>query len=239
MRDILECIKHRQSTRAPFDSKHRVSKEDIRKILEAATWSPTAHNMQNFEIVVVDDADLLARIGAITTRISIDFVKENYEQLSFSEEELKKKKTGLLGLMFPPSWRDPQGLDIEKVKKEISPGRLNDTLRGGPILMLVLYDSRKRAPASEQDVLGFISLGCVMENMWLTAHDLGIGVHIMSVFSSDSVEKEIKQILHIPTHMKIAFAVRMGYPVAAPTKYLRVRRDVEDFTHFNRYERTS
>jgi hypothetical protein len=63
----------------------------------------------------------------------------------------------------------------------------------------------------------------------------GVGVHIMSIFSSDAVENELKQILSIPKHLKIAFAARMGYPASGPTKYLRVRRDVQDFAHFNAY----
>jgi len=40
----------------------------------------------------------------------------------------------------------------------------------------------------------------------------------MSVLSSRPVEKEIKKFLGIPKHLKIAFALRLGYPAAAPTK---------------------
>jgi nitroreductase len=235
MKDIFALIRERQSARTSFDPQRPVPKNDVRKILESAAWSPTAHNMQNFEVIVVDDRDILARMGAIKTSLSVDFIKENYEQLSFSEKELRKKKTGLLGLMFPPSWRDPKGLDMEKIKKESGPSFLKDTLRGGPTVMIVTYDPRKRAPASGGDVLGFISLGCVMENMWLAAQALGIGVHIMSVFSSDTVEQELKKILNMPAHLKIAFAVRLGYPASGPANYLRVRRDVEDFARYNGY----
>jgi hypothetical protein len=32
-------------------------------------------------------------------------------------------------------------------------------------LLVILFDPSKRAPASEGDVLGMMSLGCVMENM--------------------------------------------------------------------------
>ena len=235
MKDILECIKRRRSTRAPFDQKRPIPKADLKKILESATWSPTAHNMQNFEIIVVDDKDVLARMGEIKTRISMDFIKENYMQLSFTEEELKTKKTGILGSMFPPSWRNPKGLNVEEIENEMGPSFLKDLMRGGPTVMLVLYDPTKRAPASEGDVLGFISLGCILENMWLTAHELGIGVHIISSFSSDYVEEELKEILNIPKHLKIAFGIRLGYPAPATEKYLRVRRDIEDFAHFNKY----
>ncbi len=80
-----------------------------------------------------------------------------------------------------------------------------------------------------------MSLGCVLENMWLMAHSLGIGFHVMSALSADLVEKEVKRILNIPEHLKIAFAARLGYPLSTPPRYLRVRREVEDFTHHNRF----
>jgi nitroreductase len=233
MKGILEVIQERQSVRIPFDPERSVAKDDLRQILEAARWAPTAHNMQNFEVLVVDDKELLEKIGNIKSRISAEFLRENYQQLSFSEEELLKKKAGLLGTIFPPSWRDPAKL--EEVAREGAPFLLKDTVRNSPLLLIVVYDPRKRAPASEGDVLGFMSLGCVMLNMWLMAHSLGIGFHVMSVFSGAPAQKELKSLLHIPDDLKIAFASRLGYPISTPSKYLRVRRDVEDFTHHNRF----
>ena len=233
MKGVMEVIQERQSVRIPFDRERPVSKQDLRQILEAMRWAPTAHNMQNFEVLVINDKRALETIGNIKSRISIEFLRENYQQLSFSEEELLKKKVGLLGTNFPPLWRDPAKLD--EVARESTPSSLKDTIRNSPVLLIVIYDSRKRAPASAGDVLGFISLGCVMENMWLMARSLGISLQIMSVFSADKVEKEVKRVLHIPEYMKIAFASRLGYPISMPAKYLRVRRDVEDFTHYNRF----
>ena len=100
--------------------------------------------------------------------------------------------------------------------------------------MIVIYDPGKRAPASEGNVPGMFSLGCVMENMWLMAQSPGIGLMIMSVFSGEHVEKELKRVLKIPECMRIAFAVRLGYPVA-DSKCLRVRQDIDAFTHYNGY----
>lgn len=97
------------------------------------------------------------------------------------------------------------------------------------------HDTRKRAPASEGDILGFMSLGCVMENMWLAAQALGIGFQIVSIFGVNSVEREVKEILDIPQYAKIAFAVRLGYPLSTPAKLLRVRRDVIELAHHNRF----
>jgi len=229
---ILQLIQERQSSRVLFDPGRLIPEDHLRQILEAARWAPTAHNMQNFEIVVVDDRHVLEQVSRIPTVTSPTFVEENYEQLSFSEEELRRKKVGLLGTMFPPSWRTPG------VTPHLDEAHAHSIL-GAPIkmsaaLLIVLYDSRKRAPASEGDVLGMMSLGCVMENMWLMAQSLGIGFHIQSVISADDVEREVKRILAVPDPFKIGFAVRLGYPTT-PATYLRVRRDVTDFTHRNQF----
>jgi nitroreductase len=104
-----------------------------------------------------------------------------------------------------------------------------------PTLLVVLYDPSKRAPASEGDFLGIISLGCMMENLWLAANSLGIDFHIVSALGSGPVEKEVKRILAVPEHLKIAFSVRLGYAAVAPSRHLRVRRDIQDFSHHNHF----
>jgi len=231
--DILETIQRRRSMRVPFNPSRQVPKESLRQILEAAQWAPTAHNMQNFEVLVVDDKKVLEQIGKIKSRVSEAFIRENYKQLSFSEKELLQKKVGILGTNFPPDWRD--SARMEKAVRESVPRPLKERISGSPLLLIIIYDSRKRAPASEGDVLGFISLGCVMENMWLVAQSLGISFHILSVFSEDTVQREVKRILHVPEYMKVAFAVRLGYPVSKPAKQLRVRRDIGMFAHHNQF----
>jgi nitroreductase len=135
--------------------------------------------------------------------------------------------------MFPPSWRDPDG-GFEQAT-DLEHGFLDETMRSCPMVMIVLHDPSKRAPASEGDFLGIISLGCVMQNMWLTAETLGIGMQIMSVFSAPHVQGELRKILSIPDHLNIAFACRLGYPPAEPVAHLRVRREIERFTHRNMF----
>ncbi|MGO8950403.1 MAG: nitroreductase family protein [Ktedonobacterales bacterium] len=234
--ELLELMQDRQSARIPFDQARPVPDGDLRRILEAARWAPSAHNMQNFQIVAVDDPMVLEKIGAIPSRISDVFLRENYQQLSFTEAELLQKKVGLLATMFPPSWRDPDRLEETVRESESQPAPLRQTLQSSPLLLIALSDASKRAPASEGDVLGIMSLGCLMENMWLMAQALGIGFQIMSVFSAPVVEAEVKGLLAIPDYFKIAFAARLGYPSSsAPLHYLRIRRDVEVFTSRNKF----
>ena len=231
---ILTLIQERHSSRVPFDPKHAVTKEDLKMILEAGRWAPTAHNMQNYEVIVVDNKELLNAIGKINYPISDVFVRENYQQLSFSEEEFLKKKVGLLGTMFPQALRNPQE-QLRKNNEEKETSTIGRTIETSPVLLVILYNPIKRAPASEGDFLGIISLGCMMENMWLMAQSLGVAFHIVSALSNNTVETEVKKILNIPEDLKIAFSARLGYPATPPGKYLRVRRDIDDFTHYNKY----
>ncbi|MFX1352028.1 MAG: nitroreductase family protein, partial [Promethearchaeota archaeon] len=62
MSEILEIIRERQSARVSFDPNRPISKETLKQILEAGKWAPTAHNMQNFEVIVVDDKAILEKI---------------------------------------------------------------------------------------------------------------------------------------------------------------------------------
>jgi nitroreductase len=229
---ISELIEQRKSSRVPFDPERKVPDGHLRQILDAARWAPTAHNMQNFEIIVVDDRGLLNELSNVPTAISPVFIEENYEQLASSEDELKRRKVGLLATMFPSSWRTPSakpGIDEPHAHSV-----LGTFITMSAAVLVVLYDPRRRAPASKADVLGMMSLGCVMENMWLVAQSLGIGFHVQSVFGAEAVQREVKRILAVPEHLRVAFAVRLGYP-KVPETYLRVRRDIEDYVHTNRF----
>jgi nitroreductase len=233
MKGPLKLIEERHSDRVLFNSKRPVAKKDLEQILEAARWAPTAHNMQNFEIVVVDDKKILGAIAKIKRPMSEAFIRENYPLLSFSKEELLKRKVGILGSTFPPSWRDPEKLD--EAVREAAPMPLGEQISSTPVLLVVLYDPSRRAPASEGDFFGHISLGCMTENMWIMADSLGIGFHIVSNIGTNTVEDEVKSILNIPPALKIVYGIRLGYVKGKKAKLLRVRRDVEDFTHHNRY----
>jgi nitroreductase len=227
---LRAAIRNRHSQRAPFDPTRRIPESALAEILDAARWAPTAHNMQNFEIVVVDEPERLGALGRIEAPVSEVFVRENFRQLSFSHEELRRKRVGVLAETFPPAWRQP-----EVTAAALAPSQLAATIRAAPMVLVVTYDPGVRAPASEGDVLGMMSLGCVMQNIWLATHDLGIGLHVMSTFAGEAVSGAVKQLLAIPPELRVAFALALGYPAGTPAPALRVRREPEAFAHRNRY----
>jgi len=235
--ELLTLMRERRSQRGPYDRQRRIEKEELERIIEAGRWAPTAHNMQNFEIIVVNDGQELDAIAGIGLSLSEVFVQENYRQLSFSEAELAKKKVGILGTMFPPFMRKPDFRLSDLTEEEKKSMAMRIPLQASSVLLIVLYDPRQRAPASEGDFLGIMSLGCVMENMWLMASSMGIGMHILSSLAAGPAERELKRLLDIPADLKVAFTCRLGYPTQHPGTYLRVRRDIEDFIHHNRFGR--
>ena len=203
----------------------------MQRILDAARWAPTAHNIQNFEIIAVDDKHCLAAISAIQLPPAETFIGERYHELSLSEAETLQSKTGLSASMLPESWQEAVAAQDDSASVRY----VGRTIQRCPLLLVVVTDSRPRAPVSEGDSLGLMSLGCVMQNLWLMAESLGISMQVLSAFGANAVEHQVQRILAIPKHMKIAFAARLGYPVTVPKGYLRVRRMIQDFTHRNRY----
>lgn len=231
MNEVVRVARERQSMRGPFDTRRSIPEEDLRQVLEAAQWAPTPHNMQNFEIIVVDDKKLLDALAEIKTPVSQAFIQENYRLLSFSEEELQRRKVGILGTMFPEFMRNPK---VKPSREELTSSSQGSLVRKNPVLLVVLYDPHRRAPASEGDFLGIIGLGCVMENIWLAASGLGISCHIVSSFNDDPAASKVKALLKIPKDRVIAFTCRLGYATRQGSGP-RVRRDINEFTYWNRY----
>jgi nitroreductase len=223
-------IAHRHSSRTPFDPALPVTEVELAGIVDAARWAPTAHNMQNFRLVVVDDRRVLDELGRIRATVSPTFIIENYRQLSWSPEELAERRVGLLGTSFPPAWHTD---DPARVPTDASRS-LGETIAGAPLVIVVVFDPTTRAPASEGDMLGLISLGCVLENMWLAAQASHLDVQVMSAFSGDSAEPAVKRVLCIPAPWRVAYALRVGHAIACSTGP-RVRRDLPSFTYRNRF----
>lgn len=234
MTSLLQIIQRRHTERGPFDSSRPIEGPHLTMILEAARWAPTPHNMQNFEILVVDEAKQLEILKNLRSDASEAFLQESYAQLSFSEQDLAKKGTGLLASTFPATWTNPEAWRPDSdYRSQLA--FVNNWMRQTPMLLIVFHDRRLRAPGSEGDALGNVGLGCVMENMWLMCESLSIGFQVLSTFSNEQVEKELKQLFELPEWAGIGFACRLGYSSESVRTPGRVRRPLEQFCHHNRF----
>lgn len=62
--DTLEAIKHRRSIKS-FDTFHKMTKDEITKILEHAILSPTSYNIQNWRFVTITEQDLKDKLSKL------------------------------------------------------------------------------------------------------------------------------------------------------------------------------
>ena len=62
--ELLEGLKTRRSVRM-YDTTKKIPHEDIEKILEAASYSPSAHNKQPWEFLVIEDKEALKHFRVI------------------------------------------------------------------------------------------------------------------------------------------------------------------------------
>ena len=63
--DVFAAIEGRRAVKH-FDPDHRMTEEEIERLLGAAVLAPTAFNIQNWRFVVVDDPDLRKAIRAVS-----------------------------------------------------------------------------------------------------------------------------------------------------------------------------
>jgi nitroreductase len=230
---MFDIMWQRHTCRSAFDPRQHITEPDLQRILDAARWAPTAHNTQNFEVVAIDNQRYLEVIRAIALPPAETFIRENFHQLSLPDAETLHKRTGLSANMLPESWQEVTAADAGTAAAQLS--YIGRTIQACPLLLVVLYDSRAATAASEGPALDLMSLGCVMQNMWLMSENLGISMQILTALGTSGVEDRVRSILGIPAHLNVAFAARLGYPIGDSKGYVRVRRRISDFTHRNRY----
>jgi len=63
--DTFEAIKSRRSIKS-FDKNHKMSKDDITKLLELAVLSPTSYNIQNWRFVIVTDQTIKDKLSELS-----------------------------------------------------------------------------------------------------------------------------------------------------------------------------
>ena len=79
MNDILEIIKSRRSIRNY--RKEKIKEDEILKILEAGRWAPSASNNQPWRFIVVNDEQLIKKIGDACKILTINSFVENSKVL--------------------------------------------------------------------------------------------------------------------------------------------------------------
>src|SRR5262245_63285424 len=107
-----------------------------------------------------------------------------------------------------------------------------EMLRNTGKVPAIIYCCFDRNKSSKSEEVQYASILPSVQNLMLAAHALGLG-SCLTVHGSTSTrgEPEVKSILGIPGHVKIACLVYIGYPSRkyGPPK----RRPVKNYVHFD------
>ncbi len=121
-------------------------------------------------------------------------------------------------------------------------GRMKDAyddatemLRHTKKVPVIIYCCINLERMSRSEEVRYASIYPAVQNLMLAAHALGLGT-CLTVHGSTATrgEPEVKKILGVPDHVKIACLVYLGYPAVRLGRPRR--RGIENFTHYDRWE---
>ncbi len=187
MTDLLKTITSRRAIRRYTDQP--VARVDIETILEAARWAPSAHNRQPWRFAVLThstDRDRLARAMG---------------------ERLRRDRT-------------VDGDAPADIEKDVAKSYRRIT--GAPVVIAVCLSmaDMDRYPDElrrrNEWVLAVQSVSMAAQNMWLTAHRIGLAMNWMCapLFTPDTV----RQTLNLPLDWEPVGLMTLGYAAETPQK---------------------
>lgn len=238
---FISLVKARRTVRSPFLHK-RISRRDLRFILEAGRWAPSGHNAQPWEFIFVEDRGLKEKIGESTRRV--------YEEL-LGDEEKFKATFGSYGRWIHRNPGRKDGIYVEPTAlSDRGPNRLNlDGLKiraeeycrlvsEAPALLITLLDRERAPPNMSRGLISLISVGAALQNIRLAAKTLGVGCQDLArPIDTVEGEKRLKRILRVPERFKVVSVMRLGYlkPGAAHPYKSNFRRPLKSLIHFDAF----
>jgi nitroreductase len=197
-----------------------VAPQVIRQVLEAAIQAPNAGNRQSWLFMVVRDAELRHRIGAIYHKVSM-WVLQRYQHQSKpdfqSQGEYDRMMNG--GVHLYERMGDAPVLLIPclRVRPAELPAEIPEEVRSAMIAAAPWTAGASIYPAAQNIILACRALG--LGTVLTTNHTIA--------------EDEIKQVLGLPPEIRTFALMPIGYPERSfgPVK----RRPLEEVAMIDRY----
>jgi nitroreductase len=199
--ELIEALKRRKSARA--FSNRTVSKEDVARIIEAGILAPTKGNCQIWEFVVVTgpkkealDKEMLnlVRTDLIPSMQVSDPVKGEKSEAVRRAERRSGQNKGEISAILNPLGKEFTTFMIEGTF----------TFFSAPVAILIYIDQ-----AFAKDLPHVLSVGGAVENMLLSATEIGLGTCWLG--GVWRYEKTIAEILGLPPGKKLLSSVAVGY----------------------------
>jgi nitroreductase len=224
--DLFEAIKARRTTNGAFRP-GPIAPEHVRLILEMASHAPSHFNSQPWRFIVVQDEERRAAIADIagdSMRMLIEegtFWKRYSKYFRFSQGEIDRTSDGIhfdkIPSMLRPFARyvfSPKGgAVINKFQVPRVLGNDAHKLVGtSPLILGIVLTRTEYQPQELSGLYSVISLGAVIQTIWITANSLGIGMQFVSTpMEVEGQWEKIVTLLDVPDDQALLVLFRLGY----------------------------
>lgn len=251
--DLLEAIRRRKTTNTPVRPEP-ISDEHKRLLIEAAARAPSHFNSQPWQFVMIEDPARIKQVADIaggSMKQLMDegaFVSRYRRYFNFSKEDSNAKGKGiyfdriptLLKPMVKLVFSDQVGATLSKLGASSILGRDQQKIvAGAPLLLAIALDKQEYKPGELSGLYASITLGAVIQTLWLVTTALNIGMQFISVALEVPESKaKLVDLLRVPDTVELVAIFRMGYKDTSAQRNAidwvsNQRKPFADLVHYN------
>ncbi|TPV94430.1 MAG: nitroreductase family protein [Myxococcales bacterium FL481] len=224
--ELGECIARRRTANGHF-LPQPISLEHQHRIMHAASRAPSHLNSQPWRFVLITDETLRGQVSAIAGRSMERLMAEGVffgryrRYFRFTRQEMDERRDGIFIDKMPaplrPFIRHVFTSSGQKIVNSLNVprtlGRDNEKLVGESPLLLAALLTREEYQAGEMSgVYSMLGLGMAIENIWLTATDLGMGIQFISAPGEfGETWADLREVLSVPDSLELVALFRLGY----------------------------
>ncbi|MCB1179540.1 MAG: nitroreductase family protein [Leptospiraceae bacterium] len=224
--ELKEAIYKRRTTNNAFLDKE-LNPEHIKEIIMAANRAPSHFNSQPWDFILVLEKDNREKIGRIAGEsmeklLSEGQFFERYKKyFRFSKTEIDSKRSGIYIDRIPFFLRPFSSLlfgdigvkilNLLGVPKILGKDAENIVSKS-PLLLGFMLNKDEYKPGQKSGIYTLISMGAALQNIWLTATSLGMGLQFVSTpMEIPEQWEKIKAMLNVPDTHELMAVYRIGY----------------------------
>ena len=224
--DLFDAIRKRHTTNGAFADRP-VSPDHKRALLELAARAPSHFNSQPWRFVVVEDSErrkALARVAGESMRDLMEdgrFFLQYRQFFRLTPEEAAATKDGIHidnipGVLRPFAKYVFSERGVAMMRTFRVPSVLGNDARklveNSPLLLGLALSREVYKPGELTGLYTLISLGAVVQTLWLTATSLGMGMQFVS--TPQEIPENwalISTMLGVPETFELMLLLRLGY----------------------------
>ena len=224
--DLFEAIRKRHTTNGAFADRP-VDPDHKRALLELAARAPSHFNSQPWRFVVVEDPErrkALARVAGESMRDLMEdgrFFLQYRQFFRLTPEEAAATKDGIHidnipGVLRPFAKYVFSERGVAMMRTFRVPSVLGNDARklveSSPMLLGLALSREVYKPGELTGLYTLISLGAVVQTLWLTATSLGMGMQFVS--TPQEIPENwalISTMLGVPETFELMLLLRLGY----------------------------